>query len=273
METVIIVIFCAIDDYLKDINFVDDVQSRMSTSEIMTIALTASLYFGGNQEKARRFFLDHHYVRHMLSKSQFNRRLHAIDADTWEYCQRKLGEKFKNENESNEYLVDSFPIPVCHNVRINRSKIYTEEQYRGYSASKRQYFFGLRAHVIATTSQKPVEFILAPGSSSDISVFREFDLDLPTNAKLYGDAAYTDYQWEDCLAEAANITLLSARKSNSKRPHSLFNDWLINQNRKLIETTFSQITNLFPKKIHAVTAKGFHLKVFFFILAYSLNFL
>jgi hypothetical protein len=37
----------------------------------------------------------------------------------------------------------------------------------------------------------------------------------------------------------------------------------------MIETTNSLITKLFGKKIHAVTAKGFEMKVFLFILAHS----
>ncbi len=41
--------------------------------------------------------------------------------------------------------------------------------------------------------------------------------------------------------------------------------------RKRIETTFSEITNLFPRKIHAVTAQGFILKIVLFIFAYALS--
>lgn len=270
METEIIVIFCIIDDYLKSINFKDDKQAKMSTAEIMTVAIVAAYYFGGNQEKARIFFYEYSYSKYTLSKSQFNRRLHAIDTYIWECLQKMLAEVFKRENFSQEYVVDSFPIQVCHNIRISRSKIYTKEHYRGYSASKRQYFFGVRVHMIATVSGKPVELIIAPGSFSDIKVFRDFDYDLPPGAIIYGDAIFNDYHWEDTLNEAANITLLAARKSNSKRPHSLLNEYLINRYRKTIESTFSTITNLFPKKIHAVTAKGFQLKIFCFILSYSI---
>ncbi len=41
--------------------------------------------------------------------------------------------------------------------------------------------------------------------------------------------------------------------------------------RKCIETTFSQIKRWMPQSIHAVTARGFELKVFLFVLAYSFN--
>jgi len=41
--------------------------------------------------------------------------------------------------------------------------------------------------------------------------------------------------------------------------------------RKRIETVFSQITRIFPKSINAVTSKGFEIKLFNFVLAYTFD--
>jgi hypothetical protein len=41
--------------------------------------------------------------------------------------------------------------------------------------------------------------------------------------------------------------------------------------RKKIETVGSLIERMLPKSIHAVTAAGFELKIFLFVLAYSMN--
>lgn len=78
-------------------------------------------------------------------------------------------------------------------------------------------------------------------------------------------------KYEDLVNEASGINFLVMRKSNSKRPHKPWVSALISYARKAIETTFSRITRLFPKSIHAVTAKGFELKVFLFALAHSFN--
>jgi len=43
--------------------------------------------------------------------------------------------------------------------------------------------------------------------------------------------------------------------------------------RKVVETTGSRIERLLPKSIHAITAKGFEIKVALFVLACSINFL
>ncbi|MBP6870005.1 IS982 family transposase, partial [Candidatus Babeliales bacterium] len=167
------------------------------------------------------------------------------------------------------YTIDSFPIPVCRNIRINRCKIYQEEIYRGLISSKKEYFFGIRAHMICTVKREPIEIIFAPGAVSDAKIFQEFEFDLPSGSKLYGDKMYNNYHVEDRLKSISNIDVLPIRKSNLKRQHTPELTRDIKKKRKSIETTFSQITNLFPKKIHAVTNHGFELKVFSFILAYS----
>jgi hypothetical protein len=40
--------------------------------------------------------------------------------------------------------------------------------------------------------------------------------------------------------------------------------------RKRVETTFSQLTERFARSIHAVTARGFELKIMLTVLAFSL---
>jgi len=84
MELQIIKMFCITDDILKGLKIQDDIQCRMSTAEVITTVLVAARFFGGNHANARKFMLDHCYVYKMLSKSQFNRRLHKVDEFVWE---------------------------------------------------------------------------------------------------------------------------------------------------------------------------------------------
>ena len=48
----IIGIFCIVDDVLKNLGLKDDVRAEASNSEILTIAILAFLFFGGNFKKA-----------------------------------------------------------------------------------------------------------------------------------------------------------------------------------------------------------------------------
>ncbi|MBW7467165.1 IS982 family transposase, partial [Pontibacter aydingkolensis] len=116
----------------------------------------------------------------------------------------------------------------------------------------------------------PVQFYIHAGSFVDITAFKAMPLDLPEGSCLYADAGYTCYEVEDLLEACDQVQLYCCRKSNSKRkdePHMAF---LKDHYRKRIETTFSGITGFFPRKIHAVTAEGFILKLILFIFAYTL---
>jgi len=76
---------------------------------------------------------------------------------------------------------------------------------------------------------------------------------------------------EDVLLEASHMHLSPIRQQNSKRTPPPYLAYIQHYYRKRIETVGSLIERMLPKSIHAVTAEGFELKVFLFVLAYSLN--
>jgi hypothetical protein len=156
-------------------------------------------------------------------------------------------------------------------MRISRAKLYQDDVYRGYSASKRRYFYGLKLHLLVTATGQPIECFLTPGSFGDVDALDHFSFDLPKGSRIYADKAYNDYVLEDVLQLASEIQLLPLRKKNSKRPLPPWVTFLQAYARKRIETMGSVLEGFFPKTIHAVTAKGFELKVFLFVLAYSIN--
>lgn len=266
MELKIIAIYCWCELILNQLNIKEDSRTEMNNAEILTTAIVAVMFFSGNFQITCKFLQEHRYIPKMLSKSRFNRRLHRLSPELIGDIQKIIGELFKSSNSTHEYVVDSFPVPVCENVRIFHSKIYKKEEYRGYQASKKRYFYGVKVHMVVTVDGKPIEFILSPGSCSDIKALKRFDLDLPEGSIIYGDKAYTDYQEEDFLMEAG-IDLKPHRKVNAKRQHSGCMNYLIDCKRKMVETAFSGIARLFPKHIHAVTARGFELKIALFACA------
>ena len=181
MDTQIIVIFCICEDMLKSLHHYEDAQRTMSDAEVMTTALVAALYFRGNFLMASHFMYDMGYIPNMLSKSRFNRRLHAI-SELFLTLFLRLGKTWMKLNECSTYVLDSFPIQVCDNYRIGRSKIVQGEEWRGYIPSKKRYFYGVRVHILVTQYGEPVEFFLMPGSFSDTSALRLYEFDLPENS-------------------------------------------------------------------------------------------
>lgn len=263
----IITIFYACDEYLKAIGHKDDKQARISTSEIITIAIVAAKFFGGNYETSRWFLLSHGYIK-TISKSRFIRRFNALDIEILQGFFATMAQSFKLANKNGSYALDSFPVPVCANIRISRCKIYRNEIYRGFSAIRDDFFFGIKVHMLVTKDGQPVEFTITPGAVSDIKVARSFKFNIPKNSKIHADKGYTDYGFEDHLEFTRQIHLLAVRKENAMRKDR----GVCKKTRKIVETAFSSITSLFGRTIHAVTARGFELKVIMFIFAHALKF-
>jgi hypothetical protein len=270
MDDKIIATFCLCDDLLKAIHHQEDCQCQMNDTEIMTTALIASLFFRGNHESARALLKQHGYIPHMLSKSRFSRRLHRIKA-LFIILFDLLGKMWKTLNTDAVYVIDSLPVAVCDNIRIRRSRIYSKEDFRGYQASKKRYFYGLKIHLMVTQDGQPVECLLTPGSFGDVDALKYYAYELPNGAIIYADKAYNDYEIEDLLKEVNHIDLLPMRKKNSKRALSPSVTFVQSYHRKRVETAGSLIEQLLPKSIHAVTSQGFELKVALFVIASSLN--
>ena len=169
--------------------------------------------------------------------------------------------------------MDSLPVAVCDNYRICRSRLYPRrrhgEAFRGYIASKKRYFYGLRVHLLVTTGGLPVEVMLAPGGEADITAFRRLRLALPEGAHVFADAGYLDGHEEALLADAG-LRLVAQRRRNSREPLAPWVSYIARRERKRIETVFSQVAAALGRTVHAVTPRGFELKVFLTVLAYSI---
>jgi hypothetical protein len=271
MEVEAIVTYVVCDDTIKFLGIKEDKQVKMSMSEIMTTAIISAIQFSGTIEKARRALKTASYFPNMLSKSQFNRRLLRIDKTIWQAVLEKLTYEFERMGLVKEFVVDSFPVPVCKMARKDRCKIYQGKEYLGYCAAKKEFFWGIKVHMISDVSGNPRQYLLLPAAISDIEGLRKINLSLPKNSGLYGDKAYNDYKYEERLVQEKQIHLQPIRKKNSTRKGSGLWAKIRQKKRKIIETTFSCIEKLMPRSIHAVTKAGFELKVTLFILAYGVT--
>lgn len=259
----IIALFCHLDDFCLSRHCSGNSRQVMTNSEIMLAALLAVRMFSGNLIQACRFLKDRNYCPSMLSESRFNRRLHDISDEIWTNVMRSFS------REEKEYLVDSFPIPVCRTSRGYRSQLFVSEEFRGYNASHKTWYFGLKVHLVTTARGGPISFIISPGSEHDLTALKIMDLPLKQGSILYGDKAYTDYAFEEELFEKKEIRLIAQRKRNSKKPHPKDIESRRSKVRKRIETTISSIVRMMPRWVQAVTERGFELKLTLFLLGFA----
>ena len=263
-------IYCFIDDLLKSFEHRQDSRAEVTDSEVITIALVAMLYFGGNFEKSRLVLKELGLVERMLSRSRLNRRMHRL-SDLIELVFHRLGAVLKDLNWESRYLLDSFPVPICDNIRIGRCRIVRDERFRGYMTSKRCYFYGVRVQVVTRCDGVPVELAILPGRFADIDGLAELPLEFSEGTQLIADSAYTQFEWEEHLRETQDLRLMVVAKSNTRRTIEPRVEEYKKLFRKRIETAFGELMKLFPKKIHVTSLKGFILKIRLFLLAFQID--
>jgi Transposase DDE domain len=191
MDDHILAIYCLCTDFLTALHHAEDCQHNMTDAEVMTAALVAMVFFGGNCEHARALLGTRQYMPTRLSRSRFNRRLPLMQ-DLFVTLLSCLGETWKVLNRASVYVIDRFPVAMCDHDRIPRAKLYQQEVYRGYIASKKRYFYGLTLHLMVTPQGQPGECLLTPGSSSDGKAWQSFQFDGPEGRAIYADQAYHD---------------------------------------------------------------------------------
>jgi hypothetical protein len=266
-----VAIYCFIDDLLQKIekNISTDSRRKLTDAQVITTVIISAKFFYGNQHAAC-VYMREHWGFTMPDKSNFNRILHKL-SDLIIAIFYQLSSIFKYLNLESVYIIDSFPVQVCKNIRIRRSKIVKGESFRGYNASKREYFYGFKVHMICTGQGIAVDFMITPASTHDNKALQMMNINLPPKSDLYADSAYLNAEIKDLLEEYEEIKLKVATKKNSLQRNTWAEELENKYYRKTIENTFAEINAIFPKKIHAVTAKGFLLKLLITIITSILN--
>lgn len=266
-EDKVISLYCIVDDILIHMGHREDRRIKVKDSEIITTAFVSALYFSGHHDNARMFMKAKGYCPAMLSTSRFNRRLHRLSELLYRLFEQ-LGQHLKDMAGATDYLLDSFPVPACDNVRIFKEKRLQHGGFRGRWSAMSRWYYGVKVQVL-TLEGVPVEFCFMPGAQSDVHGLTKLPLSVAPHSSIWADAAYTDYKIEDLLLETEGVHLLAKRRAKSKRADTPWMDYLKTQTRKTIETTFSCIKAKMPRSIHTVTANGFYLKTALFLIAYT----
>ena len=136
MDLTIVAVYTICDDLFISLGHQEDPRAKMSDAEVMTTALIAARYFGGNQQTACATLKTLGYIPNMLRHSRFNQCLHQVSV-YFQTLFEVLAEGFKSDNPGHIFSIDTFPVVVCDNSRISRSRLYLGVEGRGWIASPR----------------------------------------------------------------------------------------------------------------------------------------
>ena len=136
-------------------------------------------------------------------------------------------------------FVDSTPIPVCHNRRIQRHKVFDGLAERGKTSMG--WFFGFKLHLVVNDQGEIVTFHLTPGNVDDRKPVPKLTAKL--FGKLFADKGYLSQKlFEDLFNRG--LQLVTPIRKNMKNRLMPLMDKLLLRKRSIIETVNDQLKNI-----------------------------
>jgi hypothetical protein len=268
-DITIITAYCIVADTMDALGHRSDPRAQVSDAEVLWIAIVSAMYFQNHHARTLWVLSQTRWLTHPLSPSRFNRRLHAL-APWLEWLSDLVGQLF---GQSDAYIIDSMPVPVCHRVRARRCRKLRGPHSRpffGRCASKGETIFGWRLHLIISAEGIPVSFQLLPASFHDLTPIHELTWGLPPRAVLYADKGYISAAVKRALRPTVRRPQgvhLVARHKTSMQPNTWAERCGLREHRQRIETVNSQLANMGVQALHARTDQGLALKVLASLLA------
>jgi hypothetical protein len=243
LEEFIITVFCWVEDSFESVTGGVKLRTggfapRLSDSEVITLEIVGEVLGYDGDEAIWSYFKRHWaaWFPDLGDRSTFVRQA----ANLWRVKQL-LHERLVAEvgaRTADCHIIDGFPIAVCKLARAARSRVLKAAAAYGYCAAKREYYYGLKAHLLIDLRGVAVGVTLTPANVDERDA--AYDV-LPTIAGLVlGDKGYIRPQFKaDC--EALGIDLQTPVRQNMKerRPRGWLK--LLQRVRKRIETVISQL--------------------------------
>jgi hypothetical protein len=165
------------------------------------------------------------------------------------------------------YYVDSTPLPVCHNKRIAKHKMYKGLAARGKTSVG--WFFGFKLHLVFNDQREIMAIRITPGNINDTVPVAELTRGLL--GKLFGDKGYIGKRLAKELQQRG-LELITRGKKGMPAPIIAPDDAILLDARSIAETIIGHIkefSSLRMPKHRSVPNAFTHLTAA--ILAYQLN--
>jgi transposase len=244
-------IYCFVDDFLSSRPALTHWRRsphsspRFTDSEVITIALLQGSLGVASLKKAYWMVAKNWRAAfpHLPSYAQWVNRLHRLTRQVGELLAATCGH---TSADARLYLMDSKPIPLCHQLRHGRVRLLREDGAR-FGKTSKGWFFGFKLHAVRHIAGRVMNIILTPANWDD----REPALALQEGmggGVTIGDLGYRGPDCAENLAEAEMLLITRADAPERK--------FLLSQVRQGVETMFSQWWHQFIDRVFSRSWNG-----------------
>lgn len=243
----VVELFCDVDDFAltlqKEVNRQQigaaksrGPKCRMSLSEVMTILIL----FHQSGFRCFKWFYKRQVLKQMRSEFpkavSYNRFVELTPGALIPLClylRTLLGRC------TGISFIDSTPLAVCHNRRIQRHRMFEEQAARGKTSMG--WFYGFKLHIVVNDRGELLSFFVSAGNLDDRKAVPKLVTDLW--GKLFGDKGYISKALTSELFEQG-LQLFTPLRKNMKNKLLTLEDKLLQRKRSIIETINDQLKNI-----------------------------
>lgn len=210
--------------------------SRLSLSEIMTIII---YFHHSSYRNFKHYYQDHIQIYHLqdfpnlVSYNRFVELKSSALIPLIFYLNTRKGLC------TGISFIDTMGIPICHNKRAKRNKVF--ENFAHWGKSSIDWYYGFKLHLVINEQGEILAFKITPGNVDDRKTVPY--LTKYIWGRLFGDKGYIS---QDLFQELyqRNIKLITPFKKKMK--NKLLELWekLMLRKRSLIETVNDQLQNI-----------------------------
>jgi hypothetical protein len=261
LEYFIISIYCFVDDFLKEKQFLNLRQRgknpNLNDAEVITLEIVGEYLGYGRDKEIWSYFKEHwtHFFPRIGSRTNFARQsanLLAVKNEIQKSVSRDLS------SDHDLYICDGFPIPICHIRRYKRSKTALRcDGKTGYCAAKDEHYFGFKGHLLITQHGSIVSCELAAANIDERDLVPEITENL--SGMLLADKGLIRPELQEVLAKQQLDLQTPLRKNMLDSRLKEIVSTMMNIRRK-IETVIGQLVERYH--IQSIKAKDlWHLRV------------
>ena len=212
---------------------------RMSCSEVITLMVIFHSSGFRNMKHFYLFYVQKHQAHLFPHTVSYNRLVELMQAAT---LPMSIFHKTCCMGEGTGIaFIDSTPIRVCKNKRINRHKVF--EGIAQLGKSTMGYFFGFKLHIVVNDKGELLNFVITPGNTDDRAPLKNKAFIKALKGKLYADKGYLSKELTKVLF-LDGLHLITSIRDNMKNTLMELKDKLLLRKRSSIEKINDELKNI-----------------------------
>jgi hypothetical protein len=172
-------------------------QPAFTDQELMTVYLFGHLQGHFQQRRLYDYIRGHWFAwfPDLPSYQGFNYRLNQLSPSFALLLEELLNQLTNGSAYLTDHVLDSLPILLAKGTRTDAAKVAKEVANKGYCATKKLYYHGVKLHLLGRRRVKqlplPESLALTAAAMHDLTAFRQ-QVEPPTCGALFADKAYKD---------------------------------------------------------------------------------